>query len=117
MARSIAAMIQMIGAVRDFLDQADIPMQQVLTFAHVAHRGEIPMQELMDLTGVSQSSVSRNVEKLASGKPRDPGYGLLEAFEDPYYRKRKIVRLTPRGKELVAALDRASTRFLKSQGQ
>ena len=88
-------------------------MQQLLTFAHVADRGEIAMAELVKLTGVEQSSVSRNVAKVGTGvRPKEPGMGLIEAFEDPYYRKRKLVRVTPRGKELVRALEQAASRLL-----
>lgn len=115
MARSLTCLVQSLNAMRDYLDQADLPMQQILCFAHVADRGEIPMADLVELTGVSQSSVSRNVAKLGPGEnPREKGHGLIEASEDPYYRKRKIVRLTPRGKELVAAIDKAASRYLKS---
>lgn len=30
--------------------------------------------------------------------------GLVEAYEDPFYRKRKLVRLTGRGRDLVEQL-------------
>lgn len=72
------------------------------------------MQDLIELVGVSQSSVSRHIDRLARGRPREPGFGLVEAYEDPDYRKRKLVRLTPRGQALVVELDKASAKYLKS---
>lgn len=116
-ARSITALIQALEVIRKRLKQPDVPMTQLLTFAYVADRGgEIPMQDLADLTGVIQSSVSRNVEKLGPGNKakNELGFGLLEAFEDPFYRRRKLVRLTPRGKDLVEQIDEAIARYLRS---
>jgi DNA-binding MarR family transcriptional regulator len=112
--RSMTALIQALDVVRTKLKQSDIPMTQLLTFAHVADRGEIPMQDLADLTGTVQSSVSRNVEKLGQGSPSNPGFGLVEALEDPYYRRRKLVRLTSRGKALAESIDAAVIKYLKS---
>jgi hypothetical protein len=43
------------------------PISQVLTFLHVAYRGEMPMADLEKLTGTDQSSVSRNVSKIGPG--------------------------------------------------
>lgn len=70
------------------------------------------MADLEKLTGVGQSSVSRNVTKIGPGpNPKEPGYGLVEAYEDPFYRKRKLVRLTKRGKELIADIERTVGKF------
>jgi DNA-binding MarR family transcriptional regulator len=58
------------------------------------------MQDLQDILNMSQSSVSRNVALLSIGTISNPGPRLIEAFEDPEYRRRKHVRLTARGKKL-----------------
>lgn len=93
----------------------DTPISQVLTFLHVAYRNEVSMAELEKLTGVTQSSVSRNVSKIGAGvNPREPGLGLVEASEDPYYRKRKLVRLTEKGKRLAGEINKVSTRLSPS---
>jgi DNA-binding MarR family transcriptional regulator len=93
-----------LQAVQRFLGNNDLPIQQILTFLHVAGTDDLPMADLVELTGVAQSSVSRNVARLGRGtSPSEPGYGLMEAYEDPYYRKRELVKLLPRGKELVKA--------------
>lgn len=84
----------------------DIPTSQVLTLLHIADRGEMPLGDLEKLTGVTQSSVSRNVARLGPGRnPDDPGFGLVDLFEDPYYRRRKLVRLNAKGKQLMARLE------------
>jgi DNA-binding MarR family transcriptional regulator len=61
------------------------------------HGGDLPMQQLEKITGWGQTSVSRNVSKLGRGIGERPGAGLVEAFEDPHWRRRKIVRLTGKG--------------------
>ena len=104
---AVRVLIELMEAMRDRLNAPEIPAQQVLTFCHVADRAELPMAELLKLTGLAQSSVSRTVAKLGQGEsPREPGFGLIEAYEDPYFRRRKLVRLTPRGKELAKELQR-----------
>lgn len=63
------------------------------------------MQDLIARLAVEQSSVSRNCALLGPGlSPSEPGYGLLETYEDPHYRRRKLVKLTPRGELLRDAL-------------
>jgi len=100
-------MLQAVSAVARVAGSTEIPASQVLTFLAVAFRGEAPMAELAEATGVVLSSVSRNVAKLGPGAtPKDPGLGLLQAKEDPWNRKRKLVSLTKAGEELAAAVER-----------
>lgn len=113
--KPVTAMIQILETIKAHLKTTDIPMQQVMTLAYIADRGQIPMADLIELTGVSQSSVSRNIATLGIGlTPMQPGYGLVEAFEDPFYRKRKLVQLTARGKELFKAIEKNTARYLRS---
>jgi DNA-binding MarR family transcriptional regulator len=64
---------------------------------HHAKEG-IPMQFIADKLDIAQSSVSRNVTKfLKLARYKDNPMGFLESFEDPYERRRKMVRLSPRG--------------------
>jgi DNA-binding MarR family transcriptional regulator len=64
--------------------------------------GEMPQLELEKQTGLAQSAISRNVAKLGHGLTMDEaGARLIEAYEDPAWRRRKIVRLTARGRELA----------------
>lgn len=69
------------------------------------HGGEMPMQEIEKVTGWAQSSVSRNVAKLGNGvSMAEKGARLVEAYEDPEYRRRKLVRLTALGKQLYSQM-------------
>jgi DNA-binding MarR family transcriptional regulator len=110
--RIATALQVLLLAWQEQTGERETPIQQVLTFAAVAGSSEaVPMGDLIDTTGVSQSSVSRNVATLGPGiSPSQPGYGLMEAYEDPYYRRRKLVRLTAKGTKLrdhmQAVLDR-----------
>lgn len=76
--------------------------QQIATYLHVALNGEVPQADLEAATGVAQSSVSRNVALLGNGlSPKEPGYRLLRSYEDPHYRRRKLVNLTEKGEALA----------------
>ncbi|GBL46900.1 hypothetical protein SFMTTN_2727 [Sulfuriferula multivorans] len=63
------------------------------------------MPELESAVGVSQATISRNVAKLGDGVTfKEKGAGLVEAYEDPKYRRRKLVKLTPKGRRVVDEL-------------
>lgn len=99
--RKLGGMVRGINALREQTQHSDMPTQMALVFLEVAMLGEIPMAELGKKVGISQASVSRLVSTLSSGRPSDPGFGLIEAYEDPGFRRRKLVRITARGR-LVA---------------
>lgn len=92
---------------------SEMPAQQQAVFLYVAAReaegGDPPtMLELCKTMGFSQSSASRNVAALSQwhrlGKP---GLDLMVAAEDPAERRRKILKLTPKGRRLADRLNRA----------
>lgn len=89
-------------------EEAALPT--IVILAEVARKAEgIGMQDLMAATGHSSSTVSRNVELLGSGSISRRGAGLVETFDDPEYRKRKMVRLTARGR---VVLDKITAHFI-----
>lgn len=59
------------------------------------------MFDLIGLLDLSNAAVSRNVNILGTGTPKEPGWGLVEAYEDAYWRRRKLVRLTQKGRTLM----------------
>ena len=65
----------------------------------VAEKENIPMKDIEPVMNLSQSAVSRHIERLSIDLQ------LVSAKEDPEYRKRKLVALTPQGRKLVAAVE------------
>lgn len=81
-----------------------IPSQHLRVLLHIAAAGEVPQLDLIEMTGTSQSAVSRIIYDLGEGAPREAGLGLVEAYVDPEWRRRKLVRLTDKGRKLVNGL-------------
>lgn len=90
-----------------------IEAQQILLLISLMARGEIPQADLEKLTGVGPNAVSRNVGLLGAGSPGKPGLGYVESYEDPMWRRRKLVRLTPAGKALAEKIAAATARFYR----
>jgi DNA-binding MarR family transcriptional regulator len=96
------ALLQAHEKFAQYMGKGDVPIQTFSTFLVVAERvSDFPMQELQDILGISQSSVSRNVTLLSLGSASLEPPKLIEAFEDPDYRRRKHVRLTAKGRKLM----------------
>lgn len=84
---------------------SEIQAQTIHVLLEVAIQPDITMGGLVKKTGLAQASCSRNVSLLSIRDRHDrPGLGLVESEEDPAERRRKIVRLTPNGQELIALL-------------
>lgn len=85
---------------------SEMPTQMAACFIAVALRPGITMKELADEVGLAQSSVSRNVAMLSKQfRPGKPGHDLVEAMEDPAERRRKIVRLSFKGRKVAEAIN------------
>jgi DNA-binding MarR family transcriptional regulator len=84
---------------------SEMPLQMAATFMTVANEEGITMKLLGEKLGISQSSCSRNVAALSKfHRLNKPGHDLLYATEDPEERRRKIVKLTPKGKRVAESL-------------
>ena len=87
----------------------EMPMQTALTLVSVAqlqnkHNG-ISIKELAEILGISGAAASRNVSKLTKfGAKQKAGLNLLESFEDPMFRVRKCVKITPHGQRIIDSL-------------
>jgi DNA-binding MarR family transcriptional regulator len=82
-----------------------LQMQTAAVFLTIAHENGINMAKIGEITGLGQSSCSRNVAALSKfNRLNKPGLGLVKASEDPTERRRKIVTLTPKGKQVAKAL-------------
>lgn len=98
-------MIKALDVLQDYTENREITALAIQILLHVATRDEIPMAELSKLCGCTHAAVSRTLAKLAQGlNPDVPGAKLLDYYEDPYFRARKLVRLSPKGKDMAKAL-------------
>jgi len=83
----------------------DMPIQYALSFLTLARHEGMSLRELSDRLGIAQSSASRNVAALSEWQAfRRPGHDLVRAEEDPRERRRKVVRLTAKGRTLADRL-------------
>jgi DNA-binding MarR family transcriptional regulator len=83
----------------------DLPIQYALSFLTIAQNEGLSIRDLSERLGIAQSSASRNVAALSKwhsfGKE---GHDLVQSEEDPRERRRKIVTLTPKGRDLARRL-------------
>lgn len=88
-------------AVATLADERDNHMNaaEMRVFLWCAIQPGITMKELSERVDIAQSETSRIVTKFSAYDGH--GYGLLRAEEDPHERRRKIVRLTPKGERLA----------------
>lgn len=99
--KAVNALVEILELIRKDIDP-EMPIQMVVVFLRLALKGEASMQDLMDAAGISQASISRNVSALSKTHRRGkPGHNLVIAFEDPMERRRKLVRLSTKGKKLA----------------
>lgn len=100
-------MSRALAALREGLDYSDLPTQMVQMLLEVAAAGEISQQELEKRVGISRAAISRFLSILSVGSPLKPGLKVLTTYEDPEYRKRKMVSITKKGQIIVqVAIDR-----------
>lgn len=107
-------LLEIIERMREFDSQMEIQacavffcvgLHQNMTVKGRNYGEGIPMQEISRKLGIAQSSVSRNVYKLSYiNRHRSKGVDLLEAYEDPMERRRKLVRLSRKGQRVYESL-------------
>ncbi len=85
---------------------SEMQAQSIAVILKVAkHPVPIKMAEIAEELGLSQSTVSRNVAYLGDwNRHKTKGHGMLEAYEDPMERRRKLVRLTAKGKRFLSGV-------------
>ena len=89
----------------------EMQAQTMVTFLLVAESDPepIPMSKLGELSGLAQSSVSRNIASLGAwSRHNRPGLKLVESKEDLFDRRRKLVSLTSSGRRLKEMLENLS---------
>lgn len=91
----------------DVMGTLDVPMQAAAIFCMVAARypKEVPQAEVVAQVQLSEAAISRNLSLLAGGRSATlPGPGLLVSREDPEYRRRRMISLTPKGVQFAKEL-------------
>lgn len=79
-----------------------MPVQTLAVFLEIAKNEGISVSELGAKTGLAGSSASRNVAALSDWHwLKKPGLGLVATVADPMDMRRKAVKLTPKGKQLI----------------
>lgn len=91
----------------------DMPMGTAVSFLMIAG-GETPdgglsVTELSKQGGFALSSASRYVQALAEmDRHRRPGHDLVSDHIDPMERRRKVLKLTAKGKRIVSQIRNAT---------
>lgn len=78
----------------------DMPLQQVMCLFVIADQEEgISLTELANKVGIGLASASRYVGSLGKiNRHKTEGLNFIEAYEDPMERRKKIIRITTKGK-------------------
>ena len=85
---------------------AEMPIQTAAAYLEVANREGQTMSEIAKTLGLAQSSCSRNISALSKRhRHGKAGLDLVIATEDPDERRRKIVRLTAKGKRVLKTIE------------
>lgn len=101
---------KLIRAVEEFRKfDPEMPVQTVLTFLYTARLSGksdgVSIKDIGTALEVSSAAASRNVSKLTEhGVKSQGGHGLLKTAEDPMFRVRKRIELTPKGKRVLETI-------------
>lgn len=107
MSKSIHKLYKAIEIMRQRLNNSDVQAPMMLVLLDIASRKTTAFTELQNTVGVKQGTVSRIVAKLGCGMPGESGLNLVVAYEDPDYRRQKVVELTPAGKAVIEEIEAA----------
>jgi DNA-binding MarR family transcriptional regulator len=78
----------------------EMPLQQAHCFLLIAEADEgLSLSDLAKKAGIGLATASRYVGALGKiNRHREAGLQIIESFEDPMERRKKIIRLTSKGK-------------------
>jgi DNA-binding MarR family transcriptional regulator len=83
----------------------EMPMAQAYCLLLIAKHEGLSLKELAYMAKVGMASASRYVSQFGEvGEKGQPGMNLVAAYEDPMERRKKIIKLTPKGKLFVHKL-------------
>lgn len=78
----------------------DMPLQQFMCLLVIAkHKDGLSLTDLAKKANIGLATASRYVASLGKiNRHKEEGFNFIEAYEDPMERRKKIIRLTTKGK-------------------
>lgn len=85
---------------------SEMPLQQAHCLLLIAGAKEgTSLTDLAKKAGIGLATASRYVAALGKiNRKKEEGLKLIEAYEDPMERRKKIIRLTPKGKVALKSI-------------
>ncbi|SCX57610.1 MarR family winged helix-turn-helix transcriptional regulator [Nitrosospira sp. Nsp1] len=104
---TVTTLSDALAAFKDFTGDGDVQIQTIQTFLKIALGGGATTnyEDIAKTAGVTQAAVSRNIKKLATGPKAQVGYGLITVELDPYDSRRRAIKLSARGHELIRFIE------------
>jgi len=105
--KAIPALSETIQAVYTVMGRGELELNALRILFVIAPYGTrpIPQQTIREMTGLSEAAVSRNLAILGEGYTMHvKGPKLIESYQDPEYARRKLVKLTARGRSFMESL-------------
>ena len=96
-----------LNVFREFTNDGDVQVQTIQLFFQICAQQDTSLdyQQLADRVGITQPAISRNMRKMVTGARMQEGYGLITIELGEMDARRRIVRLSKRGKELAALIE------------
>jgi DNA-binding MarR family transcriptional regulator len=85
---------------------SEMPIQQLMCLLVIARKPEgLSLTEVAQMTNISLTTASRYIAALGKqNRKREEGLNFVESYEDPMERRKKIIRLSPRGRATINKL-------------
>lgn len=87
---------------------AEFPLQYFICLLHISLNEGLSVTNLAEETNLALSTVSRIVGALSQYRQNGQPYGLVEIHIPPTERRRKELRLTPKGRTLLQRIYKAT---------
>ncbi len=114
MVTTLHTLASALTAFKEFTKDHDVQVQAIQTFLKIATSVNPSMEDITQAIGLNQSTASRNVLKLATGPRAQEGYGLITVELDPYDHRRRLIKLSVRGHELMRIMGERTMPSLRS---
>lgn len=101
----IVELAEAMGLLHNIREYSDMPISQAYALLLIARYEGLSVKDLAHRADIGMATASRYVSQFGKMvRPGEPGMGLVEAADDPMERRKKIIKLTPKGRQVVAKL-------------